>query len=69
MLFGREGDAFCAKKRLERVVERLYDVKPLDTLALEEDLDELCHLRGVKLVPRDLLIARTEPIKLYKRII
>ena len=55
---------FCAKKRLEKVVERLYDVKPLYTLALEEDLDELCFLLGIKLVPKDLLIARTKPINL-----
>ncbi len=55
-----------AREDLRKVIDRLYDDKPLDILALENDLDELCWQLGLKLNPKDLLIGRTKPIKIHK---
>lgn len=58
-----------AKEWLESVVRQLYSKDKLDCLELENDLDELCHLLGVRMIPGDLTIARKSDYTPRKEII
>jgi hypothetical protein len=53
----------CAKEILETLVQMLYSKGSLNLNKFEENLDELCHLFQVKLLPGDLQIERTKEIR------
>jgi len=53
----------CAKEILESLVKMLYSRGVLNLNKLEENLDELCHLLQVKMIPGDLQIERAKQIR------
>lgn len=68
-------DCKCCKKSeskiedaaifLESIIKQLYNRDNLNVLELESDLDELCHLLNVDLIPGDLQIQRLKERGLY----
>ncbi len=64
---------YDAKDYLVSIVHKLYSKDTLDVYELENDLDELCHALGVKLLPGELQIQRKsekkeEIVQLFKPI-
>lgn len=53
-----EDTIFHLKRHFESVMDHLYGHNSLDLLALENDIDEICHLLDVEIRDGDLQIAR-----------
>lgn len=56
-----EDTIFHLKRHFENIMDHLYGHNNLDILALETDIDEVCHLLDIHIREGDLQIAR------YKR--
>jgi hypothetical protein len=49
-----------AQRYMQETLLQLYGKEPINIHKLEENLDELCYLLGVKFIPEDLQIERKQ---------